>query len=325
MPRVWYTPSTHDGNGRRRHGIDVIQREGIALSIVINTPNSNIGRKLALTLLDAGESVTVISRDKKKVDELTKRGARVVEGSFDDPAVLAAALKGAKELFWLTPPAHQPDFKEWAVKAGRAAAAAARDAGVERIVILSSIGAHTGPGTGPVGVLRDIEIAFEERHANVVSLRAGFFMENFLRSVETIAKARSIFLPISGTKKWPMVATADIADKAASWLLDSGWRGHHKVGIHGPKGLTLNEAAAVISKELGETVQFVSVSLDQARQGMKGAGMPDFLVAIYAELYGAFDTYRMDVAEPRTPDTTTPTTLAEFTRTVLVPAVRAAR
>ena len=39
------------------------------MSIVINTPTSNIGRALAARLLDAGERITVLSRDKKKVDD----------------------------------------------------------------------------------------------------------------------------------------------------------------------------------------------------------------------------------------------------------------
>ena len=48
--------------------------------ILINAPNSNIGRALAVRLLDAGERITVLSRDKKKVDELLRRGARVEIG-----------------------------------------------------------------------------------------------------------------------------------------------------------------------------------------------------------------------------------------------------
>ncbi len=55
---------------------------------------------------------------------------------------------------------------------------------------------------------------------------------------------------------------------------------------------------------------------------MKGMGMPDFVVEIILEQYGAFREGRLDPAEPRTPDTTTPTTLAEFSRDVLVPAIK---
>ena len=66
----------------------------------------------------------------------------------------------------------------------------------------------------------------------------------------------------------------------------------------------------------------VDATLDQARGAMKGMGMPDFVVEIILEQYGAFREGRLDPAEPRTPDTTTPTTLAEFSRDVLVPAIQ---
>src|SRR5713101_7704381 len=119
------------------------------MSIFINTPTSNIGPALAIRLVDAGEHITVLSRDKKKVEELHRRGARVVEGSFEDPALLAEALKSADALFWLTPPPAQPDYYDWAVLFSRQAATTAKKAGGRRAVVLSSMGAHTGRGTGP--------------------------------------------------------------------------------------------------------------------------------------------------------------------------------
>lgn len=51
--------------------------------------------------------------------------------------------------------------------------------------------------------------------------------------------------------------------------------------------------------------------------------MPDFVAEIIIEQYVAFREGRLNPAEPRTPDSTTPTTLAEFARTTLVPAIRA--
>ncbi len=291
------------------------------MSIVINTPTSNIGRALAARLLDAGERITVLSRDKKKVDELLRRGARVVEGSFEEPALLAEALEGAEALFWLTPPPARSDYYAWAIKCAKQAAVAAKKAGVRRAVVISSAGAHTGPGTGAVGPARERENDFEAALPAVVSLRPGIFMENFLLSTDMIAKAGQIFTPLPTGKRWPLVATADIAAKAACWLLDRGWSGHHRVGVHGPTDLSTDEAAAIISSALGEPVKCVETTIDQARGALTGMGMPDFIVEIIIEMYVAFREGRLDQAEPRTPDTTIPTTLAEFARTTLVPAI----
>src|SRR5260370_243765 len=295
------------------------------MSIVINTPTSNIGRALATRLLDAGENVTVLSREKKKVDELVRRGARVIEGSFEEPALLATALDGADALFWLTPPPARPDYYARATKCAKQAAAAAKKAGVRRAVVVSSAGAHTGPGTGPVGPGREMENDFEAALPAVVSLRPGIFMENFLNSTDTIAKTGQMFLPIPASKRWPLVATADIAVKAACWLLDRGWSGHHRVGVHGPRDLSAEEAAAIISSALGKPVTCVETTIDQARGAMNGMGMPDVVVEIIMEQYVAFRGGGLDPAEPRTPDTTTPTTFAEFVRTTLVPAISAKR
>jgi uncharacterized protein YbjT (DUF2867 family) len=292
------------------------------MTIVINAPTSNIGRALAARLLDAGERLTVLSRNSTNVDDFARRGARVVEGSFEEPALLATALEGAEALFWLTPPPARADYYLWATKCARQAAAAAKRAGVRRAVLVSSMGAHTGPGTGAVGPAREMENDFEAALPAVASLRPGIFMENFLLSADMIAKTGQIFVPIPPGKRWPLVATADIAAKAACWLLDRGWSGHHRVGVHGPKDISTDEAAAIISSALGKPVTCIDATLGQARGAMKSMGLPEFVVEIILEQYSAFREGRLDPAEPRTPDTTTPTTLAEFSRNVLVPAVQ---
>src|SRR6266436_6732892 len=160
------------------------------MSIVINTPTSNIGRALAARLLDVGERITVLSRDKKKVDELLRRGARVVEGSFEDPALLAKALEGAEALFWLTPPPAQPDYYAWATKCAKQAAIAAKRAGARRAVVLSSMGAHTGPGTGAVGPAREMENVFVLLLPALPSLPLGTYTALFRQSSGQIAHGR---------------------------------------------------------------------------------------------------------------------------------------
>ncbi|MDY7227833.1 NmrA family NAD(P)-binding protein [Hyalangium rubrum] len=291
------------------------------MSIVINTPNGNIGRSLAEKLLAAGKKLTLISRNPDKVADLAKRGARVVEGSIDDKAVLERALAGAEALFWLTPPAARPDYHTWAIGAARTAAEVVKAQKVARVVVLSSIGAQSGPGTGPVGAMRDVEEAFKAATPHFTSLRAGFFMENLLRNTDTIAKAGAIFMAMTANKRFPLVSTSDIGAKAAEVLLDPKWTGHRNLGVHGPADFTQLEVAEILSQELGRPVRYNEVTVEQARQGMLGAGMPAFLVDIFAEMYAAIPSGRMDPAEPRSPETTTPTTLAQFAREVIKPAV----
>ena len=81
------------------------------MKIVVNTPAGNIGRSAVDQLLLAKEDVTIISRHPRKVTDLIERGAKLEEGSIDDPGVLTRAFRGADALFWLTPfAADQPDY-----------------------------------------------------------------------------------------------------------------------------------------------------------------------------------------------------------------------
>lgn len=294
------------------------------MSIVVNTPSGNIGRPLVEALLARGEEVTILSRNPDKVADLVRKGAQLVEGAIDDRAALERAFTGAEAVFWLTPPAHSPSYHEWSVRVANDAAAIAKAKGVKRAVVLSSIGAQSGPGTGPVGVLLAIEDAFRTAIADVTSLRAGFFMENVLRDLGTITALGSIFSPMPADKKVPVVATRDIADAALEALLDRTSHGYQIQGVHGPEDLTQREIAAIISEALHKPVAYVEVPVEAAKKGMADAGLPPFLVSLYAEMYQAIRDGRMDPAEPRTPRSTTKTRYVDFAREVLKPAALAA-
>ncbi|MCA9615986.1 MAG: NAD(P)H-binding protein [Myxococcales bacterium] len=289
------------------------------MTILINTPNGNIGRALAEHLLDAGEQVVVISRDAAKAAPLAARGARVVEGSVDDPKVLARAFEGVDAAFWLTPPTYTPDFAAWATKVASEAAKAAEAAGTKRVVVLSSVGAHRD-GNGPVSIVGEVEKVFRAALPNVLALRPAYFMENFLRELDTIRAQGAFYGSTPAGRAFPMVATKDIA-KVAAEELRATWTGHRYRGVHGPADLTLSQVAGLLTEALGRDVKYVEVPLSAVREGMAGAGMPGFLVDLFAEMYDGLISGRMDPAEPRDASTTTPTRFSEFAREVLAPAL----
>lgn len=295
------------------------------MRIVINTPAGNIGRVVTDELVKAKEDVVIISRHPAKVAGLVQRGAHLVEGSIDDTAVLDRALKGADALFWLTPFAFDhPDYLDWARRTGQTGANAARSNGVKRVVLISSVGAQHASGVGPIGCLPVIETSFQAAAPNVTSLRAGSFMENYLHNVGAIASSGTIFSAYPAMKKIPIVATRDIADKAAGILRDTGWRGFRIIGVHGPEDLDQLRAAQIIGEGIGRPVRYVELTVDQAKQGMLEAGMPGFVVDLLGDMYTGLREGRMERAEPRTAETTTKTSLLEFSRQVLKPAVDAA-
>jgi len=292
------------------------------MKILINTPAGNIGRAVTELLLAAGHELTLISRNPHKVQGFLKQGARLVRGSIDDAATLDQAFAGNEAALWLPPLVYdQPHFLDWARSTGRLAAATAARHHIERVVLISSVGAQHQSGTGPIACMPAIEQAFAAAVPQFVSLRCGHFMENFLPHLPSMLRQGAIYTPHPTNLPMPLVASRDIAQAAARFLQSTGRLGKVVTGVHGPADISHHDAAQIIGAGLGREIRHVEVPVAAAEQAMSTAGMPPHVAALVAELYQGVRDGLVVRAEPRSPETTTETTLAAFTRDVLVPAV----
>lgn len=290
------------------------------MKIVVTASTGNIGRVLTSALLDAGEDLVLPVRDAGKAAGPAGRGATVMQGSVEDAAFLTEACRGADLLFWLTPPdfSHD-DFLAFQGRMGRTAARAIRDSGIGRVVNVSSVGAQHPEGTGPVKGLREVEHLLEDTPADVTHLRPTFFMENFVPSVQTIAEAGAIFMPVQGATRVAMVATRDVAAVAAETIRDTSWSGRQVREILGPAEYSFDQAAADIGEGLEREVRFVTSDPKATRELLMGFGMSGKVADMMLELYRGIDEGRLGPEQPRTEASTTPTTLTAFARTVLKP------
>lgn len=295
------------------------------MRIAITTPTGHIGSRAVEQLLPAGIPLTVLVRDPAKLSAAVRAGATVVTGALEEPAALDRLLDGVTSLLYVVPPNYTAaDYPAWQLALGRTAADAVRRNGVARVVLLSTSGAQrsdAGPATG----LGGIEGLLRRAAPHVVALRPGPFMENLLSSVETIASEGNIYNTYPGELPLPMVATRDIGDLAARYLRDSSWTGHVIAGVHGPADVSHIEAAAAIGQALGSRVKYVQVGLDAFAAVLSRMGASPSVVSSYMAMTKAVITGSGWFAESRTQATTTPTTIADFAATVVVPAVRAAR
>jgi uncharacterized protein YbjT (DUF2867 family) len=294
------------------------------MRIAITTPTGHVGLRAVQQLLPAHIPLTVLARNPARLAPAVREGTRVVTGALEEPAALDRLLDEADALLYVVPPNYTaPDYAAWQLGLGRAAADAVRRNGVAHVVFLSSAGAQRSDA-GPVTGLGEIEGMFRRAAPHVVALRAGYFMENLLMSVPTIASQGTIYNGLPGDLRLPIVATRDVGDMAARYLCDSSWSGHHVVGVHGPADVSQNEIAAAVGKALGRPVKHVPVALDVLGATLSGMGASPSLVASYLAMTKLLAIGSGWVAEPRTAATTTPTTIAEFAASVLVPAVAAA-
>lgn len=290
--------------------------------IVITTPTGNIGRHLTQQLLSSNEKITLLVRDAQKLPETVRQQATVLEGSLDDVAFVTRATQGVDALFWLTPPNLQAsDLRAWYRRFGEVAAEAVQANRIPYVVHVSSGGGGV-VDAGPVSGLHDVEHALDGVATNVLHLRCGNFMENFLTQLEPIQHQGCFYYPIPGDYPYPMVAAQDIASVAAEYLQTRSWTGSNVLAVHGAADLSNEEAARILSEVLGKTVRFVCVPPEQFRQVLLSQGTSSDGAEQLLRMFHAFSEKNAYAAEPRTPETTTATTLAQWARTVMLPLIQ---
>jgi uncharacterized protein YbjT (DUF2867 family) len=294
------------------------------MSILVTTPTGNVGSRVASRLIEENVRFHVFCRHPDALPPAVHSHATVHQGDLEDVDAFTEALADTDSMFFVIPPnMHTNDWRGWQRQIAENAAEAAAATDVDRIVFLSSAGAQY-KDVGPVSGLGAAEDRLEAAVPRVVSLRAGSFMENFLQFAESIAAEQAIYHAFPPDMEWPMVATRDVGDAAVDELLRDAHSGHRIQGVHGPTDLSYAEAADIIGTTLDRPVRYVQVPLDTLKDQMRAQGMTDDVVTNYGAMIEGLMRLSRDDIEPRTPDSTTPTSLATFADTVLRPAIRAA-
>jgi uncharacterized protein YbjT (DUF2867 family) len=291
--------------------------------IVVTTPTGLIGRQVLENVLGSGESIRVIVRDPSRLPSKTRERVEVVQGSHGDIDVVNQAFAGADAVFWLVPPDPHAESVEAAyVDFARPAAAALKSRGVKRVVGVSAPGRGTAAAknAGYVTASLKMDDLIASTGVSYRALTMPSFMDNILRQVGAIKSQGIFFSPISGDRKLPSTATRDIAGVAAKLLLDSSWSSHGSFPVLGPEDLSFNDMAQIMSEVLGKPVRFQQIPGEQFKARLTGSGMSEAMAQGMLDMAMAKNE-GLDNAEPRTAQSTTPTSFRQWCDDVLKPAV----
>lgn len=241
--------------------------------ILVLGATGTVGAETVKVLKSKNVPVTAASRDPKKAEALL--GVPAVAWDFEKPADFPAALKGVSTLFLLTPPGTLQD-----VRYAETTLAAAKAAGVKKVVRLSALGADANP----TGMLAIIEKMVENSGLTWVHLRPTFFNQNSDEGLLAGIQAGVIALP-TGDGKTCFIDARDIGAVAAEVLNSSKWDGQ-AIGMTGPEALTYADQARIISEASGLKVVFKDLTVDEFKALWKSYGILDGYVDFMAGLYG---------------------------------------
>lgn len=217
------------------------------MTTLVTGARGSIGKEVLAGLLAAGEPVRASSRNPQPGE--FPEGVEVVRADLGEPKSFPHLLVGVKRIFLY---AHSQAPAEFA--------AAARKAGVEQVVLLSSNSVlFPHPEKNPIAMMHlKVERALEESGLDWTFVRPGYLATNTLqwKSIRTERVLRTAFPDGSAC----LVHERDVAAVAIRALMDDAQKSKaHLVPGAGP--LTVREQVATIAEALGETIRLQEVSV----------------------------------------------------------------
>jgi uncharacterized protein YbjT (DUF2867 family) len=285
--------------------------------IVVTAATGQIGNALVEELLNRKQKVRALARDEKKLAPLAAKGAETRAVDLTDAAAVAESFRGASSAFLLIPPRYNaPEFRHYYNQVSGVYASAVRAAGVKRVVNLSSLGAHLPDGTGPIKGLYDHERRLDGlADVHRLHLRPAYFMENAYFGLGLIKNQGIYGSPVAPGIRFPMIATRDIARRAAQALTEANFSGRSVLELHGERDLSLAEVTRALGAAIGKPdLPYVQFPYQDAFNAMVNMGLSPDVAALFNEMYKAFNEGTLKPTQARSAATTTPTSIEEFAK-----------
>ncbi|UXI81793.1 NAD(P)H-binding protein [Streptomyces vinaceusdrappus] len=222
--------------------------------ILVTGATGNIGSALLRQLdLSGAGPVRGLTRDAARVS--FPDGVEAVEGDLARPASLKPALDGARSLFLVPGMGADADVLK-----------AARQAGVEHVVLVSSITVETHPHLPAAVENLTVERLLQGSGLSWTILRPTQFASNALWWTASIRKHGSIRVPYADIGL-PAVHPADIAAVARTALTEPGHNGR-TYELTGPARITPRQQARAIGAALRQEVTVEEISREGAHRQM---------------------------------------------------------
>jgi uncharacterized protein YbjT (DUF2867 family) len=227
--------------------------------VAVTGATGYIGGRLIPRLLDCGHAVRCLARDPRKLRGrpwASRPGAQLVRADLDSPATLAAALRGAEAAYYLVHSMVSAgrDYAEKDRALALHFAAAARDAGVRRIIYLGGLGETGADLSEHLSSRREVEHALASTGVPVTVLRATMIIGSGSASFE-ILRYLVERLPAMITPKWVSTPCQPIAVRNVigylTGVLDVPETAGQVYDIGGPEVLCYRDIMQVMAEELG--------------------------------------------------------------------------
>jgi NADH dehydrogenase len=244
------------------------------VKVLVTGGTGFVGNKVVYALRAQSRDVRALVRRPERATQLARWGAELATGDVTDPASLRAALDGCTHVVHLVAilKGSASDFHRVMTQGTKDLVAAAKDAGVERFVLMSALGASEA--TKDIVPYYTSKWAMEQETTGS-GLEYTIFRPSFIFGrdggalplfIKQVRYSPVVTVIGSGTQRLQPIAVDDVAEHFAA-SIDHPQAANRRFEIGGPDVVTWNELYERIAKVLGKRRRLLHVPIALARVG----------------------------------------------------------
>ncbi|ULR48058.1 SDR family oxidoreductase [Streptomyces deccanensis] len=254
-----------------------------AATTVVTGSTGRLGGRVARRLAERGIPQKLLARSPERAPRLT--GAVAVRGDYADQGAAREALAGARTLFMVS----ASESADRLAQHKRFVDAAA-EAGVRHLVYVSFYGA------APDATFTLARDHFHtEQHIRASGLAYTFLRDNlYAEFVPDLVGEDGVIRGPAGSGRAAFVAQDDIADVATAVLSRPDDHAGMTYDLTGPEALSLDDAATVLSEQLGRAVTYRQETVEEAYASRASYGAPAWQLDAWVSTYTAIASGELD-------------------------------
>lgn len=254
-------------------------------AIVVTGAAGKTGRTIIRALAARSRRVRAFVRRPDQVDMVRAVGAQeVVIGDLRDAEAVGRALAGARAIYHIC-----PNMNPEETVIGDLVIAAAIAAATPRFVYHSVLHPQTETMPHHWQKLRVEEKLFESGLPFTI-LQPAVYMQNLLAQRQAIGASGVYPVPYAANTRLSFVDLEDVAEVAARVLTESGHVGA-TYELVGTTALSQIEIAAILSQQMGRSVQVEVIARDVWRQQAEAVGLDAYAITTLLQMFVYYESY----------------------------------
>ena len=229
-------------------------------NILVIGGTGKTGNRVAQQLTAQGHNVRIVGRKTNPVFD------------WERPETYANALQNMDRAYIV----YYPDLAVPGAKdAISKLTSEALKAGLDKVVLLS------GKGETEAEACEQI---VANSGLNYTLVRASWFNQNFSEGAFLNFVLNGVVALPMPDAEIPFVDADDIAEVVSKVLLDDSYNGKI-ITVTGPEKKTFKELVVIMANEMDREIQYVPITIDEFKDGMRNEGLPDSYVWLFGYLF----------------------------------------